>query len=80
MNNKANALSALEHERESVINENYAAIRNIDELAGFKQATISWEKEFRKADTKKQKELIGMVIDRIHISREAVDISFRFSQ
>ena len=78
MSDKSAALSSSETERASIIAEIEAVISRLDELTALGEATVSWKKEFTTADTKKLRELIVMIVDRVHITREAVDISFKY--
>ena len=79
MNDKADTLSALEQERDLIKAETDAVINRMDKLMAFKKITVSWKKEFAGANAVKQKELVGMLIDRVYISRDTVDISFIYS-
>jgi hypothetical protein len=79
MSHKTSMLSAMEHEFESAKERTTIAINRLDELTAFKKLVVSWKKEFAKANAETQKELIGKIIDRVHISRETVDITFKFS-
>ena len=73
---KSNALLALENERDSIIANTKATTAYIDELMAHENTTVSWKDEFTRADAVTQKELIGIAINRVHISRESVDITF----
>ena len=79
ISDKFNTLSVLEQERDCIIGETSDTIHSIDKLITFKKSVVSWKKEFAKADAEKQKELINMVVDQMHIARNAVDITFRYS-
>ena len=75
---KTAALSALEQERDAVSNNIDAMSHRIDELIAFKKSAISWREEFVSANAEKQKALIGMVVDRVHISRGSIDITYKY--
>ena len=75
---KVTSLYVMEQKRDCISGETADIIRNIDELISFKQSVVSWKKEFERADAKKQKELVGKIVDQVHITRNAVDITFRY--
>ena len=79
MKDATSALSVLEQEASVIKAETDTVLGRVDELIGFKESTVSWEKEFAKADADRQKELVSMIVDRVQISRGAVDISFVYS-
>jgi len=79
MKDKANALSALEQERDLLKADADATTGRMDKLMAFKKSTVAWKKEFAEADAVRQKELISMLIDRVQITRESVDISFVYN-
>ena len=76
---KTTALSVLEQEKDSICNDTADITHSVDELIDFKLSVVSWKKEFIRANTEKQKALIGMVVDKVHISRGTIDIIFRYS-
>jgi DNA invertase Pin-like site-specific DNA recombinase/cob(I)alamin adenosyltransferase len=79
MRDKANALSALEQERDSIKTKTATFINRMNELISFNKSVVSWKKEFARSDAKTQKELVCKVIDRVEISRESADIIFKYS-
>jgi DNA invertase Pin-like site-specific DNA recombinase len=79
MKDKSISLSLLETERASSVIEAESAISRLEEIITLGNVVVSWKKEFASSDVERQAELIGMIIDRIHITREAVDISFKFN-
>ena len=78
MSGKANAITALEQKRDAIKMDMEAVTYRMDELISFNKSAMSWGEEFSSADAEKQKELIGMLIENVHISRESVDISFKY--
>ena len=59
---KVDTLPALEQKRDAVSITTDAIIHKIDELIAFKKSAISWKKEFERADTEKQKELMAWLL------------------
>jgi len=80
MSEKAKALADMEYEVDAEKEKAADAITRLDELTAFRKLVVSWKKEFARANIETQRELIGKVIDRVHISRESVDITFKYSQ
>ena len=78
MKENANALSELEKEKYSIIAEVEAITARLDELAAFGKPAVSWKKELASADAERQRELITMIVDSVHISRESIHITFKY--
>ena len=79
MKDKADVLSTLEQERSFITSGTDAIADRMDKLMAFKKSTVSWKKEFAGADVYIQKELVGMLIDRVRITHDSVDISFMYN-
>jgi DNA invertase Pin-like site-specific DNA recombinase len=77
MSDRTKALSVLEQERDFKITETEVAVSRLNEFVTFRKAALSWKKEFTQADIKMQKKLICMVVERVELSRESVDILFK---
>ena len=80
MSEKAKALADMECEVDAEKEKAADAITRLDELIAFRKLVVSWRKEFAKANIETQRKLIGKLINRVHIARDMVDITYNYSQ